>query len=58
MTPSETIYHIKQNRRFSEIWIHFSRQEKEEVIRRLETKKPSEIEKVLLEIKTGQNRLF
>lgn len=58
MTPSEAIYHIKQNRQLSEIWIHFSREEKEEVIRRLETKKPSEIEKVLLEIKTGQNRLF
>ncbi len=58
MTPSEAIYHIKQNRRFSEIWIKFSREEKEEVIRRLELKKPSEIEKVLLEIKTGQNRLF
>ncbi len=58
MTPSEAIYHIKQNRQLTEIWINFSREEKEEVIRRLETKKPSEIEKVLLEIKTGQNRLF
>ena len=58
MTPSEAIYHIKQNRHLSEIWTHFSREEKEKVIRRLETKKPTDIEKVLLEIKTGQNRLF
>lgn len=58
MTSSEVIYHIKQDRQLSEIWKHFSRAEKEEVIRRLETTKPTEIERVLLEIKTGQNRLF
>lgn len=58
MTSNEIIYHIKQNREFSVIWAQFTREEKEEVIRRLETKEPSEIEKVLLEIKIGQNRLF
>lgn len=58
MTPNEVIYHIKQNRQFSEIWSHFSREEKEDVIRRLETQKPSDIEKVLIEVKTGQYRLF
>ncbi len=58
MTPSKIIYHIKQNRQFSEIWTHLSREEKEEVVRRMETKTPSEIEKVLMEIKSGQNRLF
>ena len=58
MTPNEAVYHIKQNRQLSEIWMLFSREEKEEVIRRLATKKQCEIEKVLLEIKTGQYRLF
>ena len=58
MTPSKIIYHIKQNRQLSEIWMHLSREEKEEVVRRMETKTPSEIEKVLMEIKSGQNRLF
>lgn len=58
MTPSKIIYHIKQNRQLAEIWIHLSREEKENVVRRMETKTPSDIEKVLLEIKTGQNRLF
>lgn len=58
MTPSKIIYHIKQNRQLSEIWTHLSREEKENVVRRMETKTPSDIEKVLLEIKTGQNRLF
>ncbi len=58
MTANETIYHIKQDRRLSEIWTHFSREEKEDVIRRMETQTPNDIEKVLMEIKTGQNRLF
>ncbi len=58
MKPNETIYHIKQDKQFSEIWKQLSREEKEEVLRRLETKDANEIEKVLFEIKTGQNRLF
>ncbi len=58
MTANEIIYHIKQNRRFYEIWAHFSREEKEDVIRRMETQKPQNIEKVLIEVKTGQYRLF
>lgn len=58
MKPSEIIYHIKQDRKLSDVWKQFSREEKEATIRRLETKAPAEIEKVLLEIKTGQNRLF
>jgi hypothetical protein len=58
MTPNEVIYHIKQNRQFTEIWAHFTREEKEDVVRRMETQKPQDIEKVLMEVKTGQNRLF
>ncbi len=58
MTPNEVIYHIKQNRQFTETWSHFTREEKEDVIRRMETQKPIDIEKVLIEVKTGQNRLF
>lgn len=58
MTPNDVIYHIKQDRRLAEIWAQFSREEKEEVIRRLETRDRTELEKVLLEVKTGQYRLF
>ncbi len=58
MTANETIYHIKQDRHFSEIWAQFSRDEKEDVIRRMEKQTPFDLEKVLLEVKTGQNRLF
>lgn len=58
MTPTEVIYYINENRKFVELWSHFSREEKEDVIRRMETQTPADIEKVLLEVKTGQNRLF
>lgn len=58
MSPNEVTSHIRQDRTFSEIWSGFSREEKEDVIRRMENKEPIDIEKVLLEVKTGQNRLF
>lgn len=58
MTPNEVIYLIKQERKFSDIWTQFSRAEKEEVIRRSENITPESLEKVLIEVKTGQNRLF
>ena len=58
MTANEVIYHIKQSRQLTEIWSDFSRQEKEDVIKRMEQKEAIDIEKTLLEIKTGQNRLF
>ena len=58
MTPNEVIYYIKQERSFAEMWAKFSREEKEEVLRRAENAKPSELERVLLEVKTGQYRLF
>jgi hypothetical protein len=58
MTPTDAIYHIKLSKEFTEIWTEFSREEKEEVLRRLETQESIDIEKVLNEIKTGQNRLF
>ena len=58
MTPNEVIYHIKQDRNFSEMWSAFARDEKEDVLKRMENLKPIDIEKVLIEIKTGQNRLF
>jgi hypothetical protein len=58
MTPTEVIYYINENRKFVELWSHFSREEKEDVVRRMETQTPADIEKVLLEVKTGQNRLF
>ena len=58
MTPNEVIYHIKQNRQFTEIWTRFSRTEKEDVIRRMERQDAADLDKVLLEVKTGQYRLF
>lgn len=58
MTPTEVIYQIKQNRQLAQIWARLSRIEKEEVIRRMATQPSVDLEKVLLEVKTGQNRLF
>ena len=58
MTPNEVIYHIKQDRRLSDMWAHFSRAEKADIIRRMQAQTPNDLEKVLLEVKTGQNRLF
>ena len=58
MTPNEVIYNIKQDPLFSEIWSELSREEKEDIVKRMETQKPIDLEKVMLEIKTGQNRLF
>lgn len=58
MTPNEVIYHIKQTKDFTEVWSHFSREEKEDVLRRMQTQTAADLEKVLIEVKTGQNRLF
>lgn len=58
MTPNEVIYQIRQNRDLAETWKQFSRPEKEEVIRRMKTRENFDLQKTLLEIKTGQNRLF
>ncbi|MCW5959251.1 MAG: hypothetical protein KIS76_03760 [Pyrinomonadaceae bacterium] len=58
MTPNDVIYHIKQSKEFTDAWNHFSREEKEEVIKRLEDQSPKDIAKVLTEVKTGQYRLF
>lgn len=58
MTPNEVIYHIKQTRQFTDMWARFSREEKEDVLRRMENQNEDDLEKVLLEVKTGQNRLF
>ena len=58
MTPNEVIYYINQEKKFVEIWKKFSREEKEEVLRRAKNSDSLELEKVLLEVKTGQNRLF
>lgn len=58
MTPNEVIYHIRQSRDLSEKWKQLSRAEKEEVIRRMQTRQPIEVDKTLIEVKTGQNRLF
>ena len=58
MRATEVIYHIKQFRHLTEIWKEFSRQEKEDVIKRMTDQEPIDLEKVLLEVKTGQNRLF
>lgn len=58
MTPNEIIYHIRQSRDLSEKWKQLSRAEKEEVIRRMQTRQPIEVDKTLIEVKTGQNRLF
>lgn len=58
MNPNEVIYHIRQSRDLSEKWKQLSRAEKEEVIRRMQTRQPVEVDKTLIEVKTGQNRLF
>jgi hypothetical protein len=58
MTANEVIYHINQDKNLSDIWKQFSREDKEEIIRRMENQLPNETEKVMLEVKTGQNRLF
>jgi hypothetical protein len=58
MRPNEVIYHIKNDRRLTEIWSQFNREEKEAVLERMKNQDSVELEKVLLEVKTGQNRLF
>ena len=58
MTPNEVIYHIKQSRELSEIWKQFTRAEKEEVLSKMQNKEAIDLPKTLLEVKTGQNRLF
>jgi predicted house-cleaning noncanonical NTP pyrophosphatase (MazG superfamily) len=58
MQPNKVIYHIKNDRKLTELWSQFTREEKEDVLRRMETQELADLEKVLLEIKTGQNRLF
>jgi hypothetical protein len=58
MTPNEVIYYIRQSRELSETWKQFSREEKEDIIRRMEKRELAELPKTLLEVKTGQNRLF
>ncbi len=58
MTPNEVIYSIKQDPRYSTIWTELSREEKEDIVKRMENSDSIDLEKVMLEIKTGQNRLF
>jgi hypothetical protein len=58
MRPNKVIYHIKNDRRLTELWSHFTREEKEDVLERMKHQEINDIEKVLLEVKTGQNRLF
>jgi hypothetical protein len=58
MRPNEVIYHIKNDRKLTELWSQFNREEKEAVIERMKHQEPIDLEKVLLEVKTGQNRLF
>ncbi len=58
MNPNSVIYYIKHSKEFTEIWENFSREEKELVLQKMETAEAIDIEKVLLEVKTGQNRLF
>jgi hypothetical protein len=58
MRPNEVIYHIKNDRKLTELWSQFNREEKEAVIERMKNQEPIDLEKVLLEVKTGQNRLF
>jgi hypothetical protein len=58
MTPTDAIYNIKLSKEFTGIWTDLTREEKEEVLRRLASQEAIDIEKVLKEIKTGQNRLF
>ncbi len=58
MTPNEVIYHLQQSRELSEIWKQFTRAEKEEVLKKMQNKQAIDLHKTLIEVKTGQNRLF
>lgn len=59
MTPNEVIYKIRQNRKLAQIWAKLRREEKEEVLQRLENMDDfPELERLLIEIKTGQKWLF
>ena len=58
MRPNEVIYHIKNDRKLTELWSQFNREEKEAVLERMKNQEIIDLEKVLLEVKTGQNRLF
>ena len=58
MMPNEVIYNVKQDPKFYEIWSELSREEKEDIVQRMENQQTDDLEKVLLELKTGQNRLF
>jgi hypothetical protein len=58
MRPNKVIYHIKNDRRLTELWSQFNREEKEAVLERMKNQEIIDLEKVLLEVKTGQNRLF
>jgi hypothetical protein len=58
MRPNEVIYHIRNDRNLTELWSHFTKAEKEDVLERMKNQELADIEKVLLEVKTGQNRLF
>ncbi|MEZ5425152.1 MAG: hypothetical protein R2747_02700 [Pyrinomonadaceae bacterium] len=58
MKPNEVIYHIRQDRNLAAIWKKLTREEKTEVLTRMERQKPIDLERVLLEVKTRQYRLF
>lgn len=59
MTPNEVIYQIRLNRGLSKIWAELRREEKEEVLRRLENMENChDLESLLNEIKTKQRSLF
>ena len=59
MTPNEVIYQIRLDRKLSKIWKELRREEKKEVLRRLEDLSEfPEMERLLNEIKKKQKWLF
>jgi hypothetical protein len=58
MKPNAVIYEIAQSKEYKDIWANFSKEEKQQVLDRMADRNADEIGKVLMEIKTGQYRLF
>ena len=59
MTPNEIIYQIRLDRELTKLWKELRRDEKEEVLRRLEnTNKLKDIKRLIEEVKSKQKWLF
>ena len=58
MTDGEGIYLIKQNKKLNGLWAEFTHSEKKLLVRLMQDRTEHDLEKTMLEIRTGQNRLF